>query len=120
MLPPMWPRPTKPMLVISAISGTPFERRDILVAQLEIRRADDRVDLVGAPEADDRAVDGRVSQRPGDRDGARSRVEPAPDRLEPLHEREIPRESWLPELLVVPAPVVLRQALDALAGHGTG
>src|SRR4051794_32435804 len=111
MLPPMWPRPTKPMLVISAISGTSFQRRDILVAQREVRRADDRVDLIGAPEADDRAVDSRVSQRPGDRDGARGRVEPARDRLQSLHEREILRKLRLRELLAAPAPVVLRQAL---------
>jgi hypothetical protein len=36
-----------------------------------VGRADDRVDLVRAAEADDRAVDGRVAQRPGDGNGAR-------------------------------------------------
>ena len=38
---------------------------------------EDRVDLVGAAEADDRAVDGRVAQRPGDRDRAGRRVRAA-------------------------------------------
>lgn len=41
---------------------------DVLVAQLQLRRDDDRVDLVGAAEPDDRPVDGRVAERPGDGD----------------------------------------------------
>ena len=51
-----------------------FDLLDVLGAELEARRAEDRVDLVGPAEADDRAIDGRVAQRPRDRDRPRRRV----------------------------------------------
>ena len=51
MLPPMFPRPTKPILVVVAVlvamSRPPFDGRDVLVAELQLCCGDDRVDLVG-------------------------------------------------------------------------
>ena len=44
------------------ISRPPFDRRDVVVAEIEVCRGDDRVDLVGPAEADDRAVDRGVAQ----------------------------------------------------------
>jgi hypothetical protein len=47
MVLPMCPRPTKPILVAVAvgISRPPFDRRNAILAELEVRRAEDRVDL---------------------------------------------------------------------------
>ena len=53
------------------------ELGDVLVGQLELWRGEDRIDLVRAAEADDRAVDRRVAERPGDRDGPRRRLRAA-------------------------------------------
>ena len=43
--------------VVVDISRPPFDRRDVVVAEFQVCCGDDRVDLVGAAEADDRAVD---------------------------------------------------------------
>ena len=80
-------------------------------------RGEDRVDLVGPAEADDRAVDRRVASvqatatAPG--------VVPcrSATALQPLDEREVARQLRLAEARVVLAPVVLGQALDPLARH---
>src|SRR4051794_26141946 len=46
MLPPMWPRPTKPSLgfAFAVISVPLFDLVDVVVAQIEIGGVDDRVD----------------------------------------------------------------------------
>ena len=66
-----------------------FDLGDVLVGELEVRRGEDRVDLVGAAEADDRAVDGRVAQRPRDRDRARRGVVALGDGAQSLDQLEV-------------------------------
>src|SRR5262245_6325499 len=97
-----------------------FELGDVVVGELEVRGDDDRVDLVRPAEAGDRAVDGRAAQRP--RDGHRAGLDAVArrDPLQPLDQLEVARELRLPEAVAAPAPVVLGQALDALAGHLPG
>jgi hypothetical protein len=56
---PIAPRPMKPIALIVSLPLV-----EVLVGEFEARRGDDRVDLIGSPEADDRAVDSRVTQRP--------------------------------------------------------
>jgi hypothetical protein len=57
----MCPRPTKPTFaVVVAISCPPFDHHDVIVAELEVGRADDRINLIRSTEADNRAVDGRI------------------------------------------------------------
>src|SRR3954468_8474974 len=99
MLPPMWPRPTKPIdvCVATATSAALLDGRNVSVVQLQVRGGQDGVDLVGMPEAGDGAVDRRVSERPCDRDGARGRVVPRSHPLEPLDESEVVRELRLAE-----------------------
>src|SRR5947209_18383688 len=81
----------------SCSSGTSFDLGEILVGELEARRREDRVDLVGVPKTDDRAVYGRVSQRPRDGDRAGGRSVTLGDRREPLHECQMGGELWLQE-----------------------
>src|SRR4051812_19272651 len=102
MLPPMWPRPTKPVdvCVATAISAALLDRRDVSVLELKVRGGQDGVDLIRMPEAGDRAVDRRVAERPRDRDGARGRVVPCSHPLEPLDESEVVRELRLAEASV--------------------
>src|SRR6476661_10697971 len=103
MLPPMLPRPTKPILVVVAVSVAmscpPFDGRDVLVAELQLCCGDDRVDLIGAAEARDGAVDRGVTQRPGDCDRARGRIMSACDRLQPFDQREVLGQLRLLEAL---------------------
>src|SRR5919199_156704 len=111
MLPPMCPRPTKPIVpVVAAMSRAPFDLGDVVVAELEVGGGDDGIDLVGAAEADDRAVDGRMRQRPRGRDGAGARLVALGHGAQPLDEREVLREAGLLEARVVLAPVVVRKA----------
>src|SRR5579864_7673128 len=118
MLPPMWPRPTKPILVVCVfMSGTPFDDGEVVAAQLEVGGADDRIDLVGPSEADDRAVDGRVTQGPGDGDGAKARVVALCNGTHALDDREALGEARLLEARIVLAPVVLGQAGEPFARH---
>src|SRR5690349_2847944 len=114
MFPPMWPRPMNPMLSISVPS---FDFGDVVVGELDARHVDDRIDLIRTTEADDCAVDGRVAERPGDRDGADAHVVALRDRPHSSDERQIVREARLLEAWVVPAPVVVRECREALAGH---
>src|SRR5438445_12180711 len=52
MFPPMCPRPTKPIFAfVVAISCPPFDHHDVLVAELEVGRADDRINLIRSAEA---------------------------------------------------------------------
>jgi hypothetical protein len=74
-------------------SGACFDRREIIAAELEVGGADDRVDLAGAAEAHNRAVDGLVRQRPGDRDGAGAGVVAVGHRADPLDEAEVLRQT---------------------------
>src|SRR5919199_3303286 len=99
MLPPMWPRPTKPIVVpaFSGMSGALLDQGDVVGVELEARRRDDRIDLVCAPEADDRSVHRRVAQRPGDGHGPGRRVVALADDREALDEREVARELRLGE-----------------------
>ena len=90
------------------------------MGEVEIRRIEDRVDLAGAAKADDRAVDGRIGQRPSDGDGADARVVAVGHRAEPLDEREVLGEAGLLEARVALAPVVVRERGEALAGHCPG
>src|SRR5438034_6557739 len=122
MLPPMWPRPTNPMLgeVAVAMSALPFDRGDVVVVQVEVRGYEDRIDLVGAAESNDGSVDGRVAQRPCDRDHPRGGVVALRDVAEALDELEVARELGLLEPLASPAPVVVRQGFDSLARHRSG
>src|SRR2546423_511539 len=47
----MRPRPTKPILAVgAAMSGASFDRREVVVAELDVGGADDRGDLVRPPE----------------------------------------------------------------------
>ena len=71
-----------PALRDAAASCDALEARNVPVVELEVGGGDDRVELVGPPEADDRAVDGRVEQRPGNGDSAGARVMAIPDRAE--------------------------------------
>jgi hypothetical protein len=41
------------MFVVSGISDFPFDGRDVVLAELEVRGAEDRVDLTRMPEPDD-------------------------------------------------------------------
>ncbi len=83
---PIRPTPSSPtravrLVVCASSSSAPFDFGDVVVGEVEGRAGQDRVDLVGAAEADDRAVDGRVAQRPGDGDRARGGVVPVGDRI---------------------------------------
>src|SRR5919197_5721593 len=121
MFPPMWPSPTKPMVVVvSAMSGTPFDVGDVLVAELEVGAVDDRVDLVGAAEADDGAVDGGILQRPCNRDRADACLVTVCDAAQPLDEREVLREPRLLEARVAFAPVVVGERSQPLPSHRPG
>src|SRR6185503_4306360 len=91
-----------------------------VVVELEVGRRQDRLDLIGPPEAHDRAVHGRVAKRPRDRHRTRRGAVALSDALQPLDELEAPREVRLPEALAAPAPVVVRQPLDPLARHLPG
>ena len=97
-----------------------LELGDVVVAELEIRGRDDRVDLVGPAEADDRTVDCGVEQRPGDCDCARCRFVARSDDLQALDEREMIRELRFLEPRAALAPVVLGQTRDPLARHCAG
>src|SRR5437868_13706507 len=109
MFPPMWPSPTKPSVVVApAMSAAPRDRREVVGAEVEAPGADDRVDLVGPAETDDRAVDRRVAQRPGDGHCAETRVVAVCHRLHPLDQGEVLRELRLLEAGIVLAPVVVR------------
>src|SRR2546426_12694234 len=101
MLPPMWPRPTKPILgdVVAAISTPPLDRGDVVIAQLQVRRHQDRFDLGGTTETGDGSVHGRVAERPGHGDRSRRGVVPGGATAEPLHQLEVPGELGLPEAL---------------------
>src|SRR5262245_32255560 len=92
----------------------------LVLAEHERGAGEDLVDLVGAPEPDDGAVDRRVAEGPGDRDRARSRPVALRDRAQPLHELEVRRELRLAEALAAAAPVVVGQRRDPLAGHLPG
>src|SRR5438270_3908383 len=122
MLPPMWPRPTKPIFegVVAAISTPPLDRGDVVIAQLQIRRPEDRIDLGGAAETGDGSVHGRVAKGPGHGDRPRRGVVLGPHPAEPLHQLEVPGELGLPKALTVPAPVILGQRLDPLPRHRAG
>ena len=115
MRPPIAPRPMNPIAVLIVCAPSISSMSSAVSSRFG--GGEDRVDLVGAAEADDRAVDGRVAQRPGDRDGARRGVVALGDRGEPLDELEVARELRFAEALVVLAPVVVGEALDPLAGH---
>src|SRR5438552_1727720 len=118
MFPPMCPRPTKPIFAfVVAISCPPFDHHDVIVAELEVGRADDRIDLIRSTEADDRAVDGRIVERPGDRDRTWRHAVALRHGLDPLDERKLLAELRLLETRVVLAPVVLGQACDSLTRH---
>src|ERR671922_224633 len=121
IFPPMWPRPTKPIVVVASVmSGAPFDRREVVLVEVEVGGADDRVDLVGAAEADDRAVNRRVDQRPGDGDGADTRLVAVRHRPQALDQLEVLREPRLLEARVALAPVVVGKARDPLARHRAG
>src|SRR5215218_9112652 len=121
MFPPMCPKPTKPtFVVVVAISCPPFDHCDVVLAELEVGGVDDRICLVWSAEADDRAVDGRVAESPGDRGRAGGDAVALRHGLEALDERKPLAEPRLLEAWVVLAPVVLGQAGDPLAGHRTG
>src|SRR5438270_3633764 len=121
MFPPMCPRPMKPIfVVVVAISCTPFDRCDVVVAELEVGGAGDWVYLLRSAEADDRAVDGRIAARPSHRDRTRGDAVVLRHRLEALDKREPLAELGLLETWVVLAPVVLGQVRDPLAGHPAG
>ena len=116
MLPPMWPRPTKP--IGRAGHSPPFDRRDVVVARARGPAAPRigstwsgrRKPTIAPSTAGLRSVQatatapGVVSCR-----SATAR--------QPLHEREVRRELRLLEARVALAPVVVGQALDPLAGH---
>jgi hypothetical protein len=78
------------------LSEGSFDRGDVIVSEVEVRRADDRLDLVGGPESGNRAVHRGVAQRPGDRDRPRRSAVSLRDRDEPLDEGEIGGELRLP------------------------
>jgi hypothetical protein len=80
---------------------------NVVVGELEARGGEDRVDLVGAAEADDRAGDGGVAQHPGDGDRAGGGVVAIGDRSQALDQVEVSRQLRLVEPWVVLAPVVL-------------
>src|SRR5919106_3958417 len=121
MFPPMWPRPTKPIVSsVPGMSGPPFDRGEIGLAELEIGRLDDRLDLVRAAEAGDRTVDSRVGERPGDGDGADAGAVLLGHRAQPLDEREVLGKARLLEARVALAPVIVRERGDALARHRPG
>ena len=63
------------VVVVVGISHPPFDGCDSVVAELEARGVEDRVDLIGMPEPDDSAVDRGVPQRPGDGERAGRRPE---------------------------------------------
>src|SRR5689334_21306461 len=107
MFPPMCPSPTKPsfVVVVVAISGSPFDRRDVVVVEFEVGGVDDWIDLIGSPEADDRAVDGPISERPGDRGRAGGDAVALRHGVEALDEREP-----LAELRLVERGSCLRQS----------
>src|SRR6266576_808142 len=98
MFPPMCPRPTKPIfVVVVAISSPPFDHRDVVFAQLEVGGFDDWIHLVRSAEADDRAVDGRIAERPGNRGRTGSHAMASRHGLEALHERKPLAELWFLE-----------------------
>ncbi len=75
--PPIAPRPTNPIVVMPPAS--PLHLRSVRGRPAVSSRPAASmigVDLVGAAEADDRAVDSRVAQRPGDSDRSRGRSMP--------------------------------------------
>ena len=53
-------------------SSRPLDRPQVLVVELDARGGHDRIDLLGRAEADYRAVDRRIAQRPGHRHRARA------------------------------------------------
>ena len=79
---------------------------EILVGQLKIRRDEERVDLVGRTEANDRAIDSRVAERPRDGDRSRNGVVAVGDRAQALDQVQVPGELRLGEALIMFAPIV--------------
>src|SRR5690348_3717406 len=111
MFPPMCPKPTNPIfVVVVAISCPPFDHCDVVVVELEVGGVDDRIYLVRSAEADDRACDGRVAERPGDCDRAGGDAVALRHGLEALDERKPLAELRLLEAWVVLAPIVFGQA----------
>src|SRR6202171_3616272 len=116
MFPPICPRPTNPTLVlVAAISITPFDGCSIVVAELEVGCLNDGIHLVGPAEADDRPIHGAVPERPGNRHRTYRRPQPLGHRLEALDGGEVPRELRLLAADVAPAPVPVGQLGDPLA-----
>src|SRR5215218_6316799 len=89
MFPPMRPRPTKPSAVVAvsraaltraSSPGTDRQRDgarndpvvplELVLAQAKLRRGDAVLDVAWTPCADDRDLDGRIGERPGDREPA--------------------------------------------------
>jgi hypothetical protein len=84
----MCPRPTKPIRVdvVVAISRPPFDRRNVILAELEVRWGEDRVDLIGAPEADGSSFSIEFAAAPADEASAASAT-PARERRPELMPR---------------------------------
>src|SRR3712207_3223494 len=94
-----------------------FDPLQFLLAQAEVRRADDAVDLVGPAAADYGRRDRRVPERPGYGDlRGRAAVVPA-YLLQQLDEPQVPGEPRLLEVLGVAAPVVGGEVGHPLRGH---
>ncbi len=66
-----------------------LDLRHVGVGELQARAREDRINLLGAAEADDRAVHRRVVEGPRDRDRARRRAIPIGDALESIHKGEM-------------------------------
>src|SRR5437016_12779376 len=106
MLPPMWPRPTKPIFVdvAAVISVLPFDRGQVVRSQLEVRCCKGRIDRGRGAEADDgppsRQGRGGSGPRPPPR---RSGVVANGDLAEPVHQLEVLRQLGFPEVVAAPA-----------------
>ena len=93
---------------------------DLTLAESEITRADDPVDLAAVAAAHDLAGDCRVAQRPGDCNLAGGEAVSFTDCSQGIGQGQVARKSRFTVLGVAAPPVVRWEVGDTFARHGAG